>query len=216
MKTILSSAILTACLFGAVAPAHAQAPGVDIRLNPRIGLYEPLSDLGEAPQAASDAATQLSGSLALGLGLELDLAVLPVGLRLNLDYGTGSQVEYGDEGFETQSGYETTVLAVVGDVMFRPIPRLIIAQPYFFAGGGLKQYDFEPTADDPVGTFQDTSDLTVHLGGGLDVGFGPLSLNAEIGDYISWWEQQNLLGGNGDTQIQHDLFVTIGFAMGLL
>lgn len=216
MNSILKSVAAALALAVVAAPAAAQAPGLDVRLNPRIGLYEPLSDLGDAPDAASNAVTELSGSLALGLGLELGIAALPVGLRLNLDYGTGSRVEYGEDGFDTESGYETTVLAVVGDVMFRPIPRLIIAQPYFFAGGGLKQYDFEPTGDDPVGTFQDTSDFTVHLGGGLEVGFGPLALNAEVGDYISWWEPQTLLGGDDGSEIQHDLFLTIGFAMGLL
>lgn len=215
MNSILKPVAAALSLAVLAAPAAAQAPGIDVRLNPRIGFYEPLTDLGAAPDAFN-AAAGLSGSLALGLGLELDLALLPVGLRLNLDYGTGSRVEYGGDGFDRESGYETTVLAVVGDVMFRPIPRLIIAQPYFFAGGGLKQYDFEPTGNDPIGTFQDTSDFTVHLGGGLDVGFGPLSLNAELGDYISWWDRQNILGGNEGSEIQHDLFVTIGFSMGLL
>ncbi len=216
MRTVLSSAIIAATLLGMAAPAAAQAPGIDLRLNPRIGLYEPLSDLGDAPGAASAAADELAGSLALGLGLEIGVAALPVGLRLNLDYATGSRVEYGDDGFETESGYETTVLALAADLMFRPIPRLIIAQPYFFAGGGLKQYDFEPTGGDPIRTFEDTSDFTVHLGGGLDVGFGPLSVNAEVGDYISWWESQNPLDIDADAEIQHDLFLTVGFAIGLL
>ncbi len=215
MKIVLSSAIIAATLFGMAAPAAAQAPGIDFRLNPRIGLYEPLSNLGDAPDAVSTAASELGGSLALGLGVEIGVAALPVGLRLNLDYATGSEVKY-DNGFETESGYETTVLALAADLMFRPIPKLIIAQPYFFAGGGLKQYDFEPTSTDPVGTFEDTSDFTAHLGGGLDVGFGPLSLNAEVGDYISWWESQNPLDVDADSEIQHDLFVTIGFVIGLL
>jgi hypothetical protein len=215
MKNVLSSAIVAATLLGMAAPLAAQAPGIDFKLNPRIGLYEPLSDLGDAPDAASTAASELAGSLALGLGLEIGVAALPVGLRLNMDYATGSEVEY-DDGFETESGYETTVLALAADLMFRPIPRLIIAQPYFFAGGGLKQYDFEPTGSDPVASFEDESDFTVHVGGGLDVGFGPLSLNAEVGDYISWWESQDPLDLDADSEIQHDLFLTVGLAIGLL
>jgi hypothetical protein len=214
MRTVLSSAITATILLVMAAPVHAQVPGIDLKLNPRIGLYQPLSSLGDAPGAAQTSAAELSGSMALGLGLELDMALLPVGVRLNLDYATGTEIQYGDDGFETQPGVETTVLAVVGDLMFRPFPRLVLAQPYFFAGGGLKQYDFEPTGADPVGTFEDTSDFTVHLGGGLEVGFGPLMLNAEIGDYISWWDVQG--GGDESTEIQHDLFITLGFAIGLL
>lgn len=212
MTNATRSVLIAACIIGMAAPVQAQVPGIDVKLNPRIGLYQPLSDLGEAPQAAGEAIAELEGSMALGLGLELDMALLPVGFRVNLDYATGTEVQY-DNGIQTESGVETTVLAVVGDLMFRPFPRLVLAQPYLFAGGGLKQYDFEPTGADPIGDFEDTSDFTVHLGGGLEVGFGPLLLNAEVGDYISWWDVQN---ADGDTETQHDLFLTVGFAIGLL
>lgn len=221
MRTIASSVVagLSLLLLG-VGSAAAQAPGIDIKLNPRIGLYQPLSDLTHADDAAATISSELEGSLALGLGVEIS-SLLPVGIRFNLDYATGSQVSY-DNGFETRDDGETTVLTLVGDLMFRPLPTLLIAQPYFFAGGGIKQYDFEfdeqPSLDsfDPSGLFQDGSDLTVHVGGGLDVGVGPLALNAEVGDYISWWEIQGAATGENDTEIQHDLFVTIGFAIGLL
>lgn len=209
MKTLLQSVIAAACLVLIAAPAWAQAPGIDVKLNPRIGLYAPLSDLGEAQDAATDAAAEMAGSLAIGLGVELDIFLLPVDVRFNLDYATGSEVSR--EGVAEAS--DATLLAVVGDVMFRPLPRVIIAQPYFFVGGGLKQYDFDT---DDIAGFQDTSDPTLHVGGGLEVGLGPLALNAEIGDYISWFEAQDAATTDGDSEMQHDLFVTIGFSIGLL
>ena len=215
----LLTGLVATCLAGGLAlgaaPLSAQAPGIELQLNPRIGLYQPLSDLGQIGDAATNTANELSGSLAIGLGAELAIALLPVDIRFNLDYATGSEVRVEDGDVGTAAGTETTLLALVGDVMLRPIPRIIIAQPYFFAGGGLKQYDFEPTDPDAVATFEDESDWTVHLGGGLDVGLGPIALNAEIGDYISWWEVQSA-ATTDETEMQHDLFVTVGFSIGLL
>lgn len=203
----MKAAIATGFLFLLAAPLHAQAPGIDIRLNPRIGLYEPLSDLGQIGEAGSGVVAEMGGSLALGLGLELDIMMLPVGFRLNMDYATGAEVSRSDGVGEPT---ETTLLAVVGDVMFRPLPKLVLVQPYLFAGGGLRQYDVSDATT--TSSFRASSDPTLHLGGGLDVGFGPLALNAEIGDYISRYE----LTEGGDSETQHDLFVTIGFSIGIL
>lgn len=210
MKTILKSVTVAVCLLLMTVPPGAQAQGLDVRLNPRIGLYEPLSDLGEFQEAGQTVVSEMSGSLALGLGAELDIALLPVGVRLNLDYATGSEVRRTPEGVDVGDPVETTLLAVVGDVIFRPLPRLIVVQPYLFAGGGLKQYavDAETTPE----SFREASDATLHLGGGLDLGLGPLALNAELGDYISRYQLQE----DGDSETQHDLFVTIGFWIGLL
>lgn len=210
MKTLLKSGITAACLLLIAAPAWAQAPGIDVRLNPRIGLYVPLSDLGEIQSAGTTIAAEQSGGLALGLGLELDMVLLPVNVRLNLDYATGAEVQRTQDGAAVGDPIETTLLAVVGDVMFRPLPKVILAQPYLFVGGGLKQYDVG--AETTTASFQSESDPTLHIGGGLDVGFGPLALNAELGDYISWYQLQDA----ENSEIQHDLFVTIGFSIGLL
>lgn len=212
MKTLSKSVIAATCLLLIAAPAMAQAPGIDIRLNPRIGLYQPLGDLGQTQVAGVTITEEMSGSLALGLGVELDVMLLPVGLRLNMDYATGSEISRSEDGVEVQAGDapETTLLAVVGDVMFRPMPKLVLVQPYLFVGGGLKQYDV--SSETTTSSFQDGSDPTIHFGGGLDVGFGPLALNAEIGDYVSWYELQNA----ESSEIQHDLFLTIGFSIGIL
>lgn len=205
MRSIVTAVLTgaTVLAFGA-APAAAQAPGVDFKLNPRIGIYVPLTDLGEVSEGTSVA---MDNSLAVGLGAELQLAALPFGIRANLDYATSSQVNFQTGELESEEG-ETTLLAVAADLVFRPLPRVVVLQPYLFVGGGLKQYDFD-TED--IEGFQDESDPTVHLGAGLDFGLGPLALNAEVSDYISWFELTN-----DESEMQHDLFVTVGFSIGML
>lgn len=210
---IRTTALLSCLLLFGAGEIAAQVPGIQLRVNPRIGLYAPLSDLGDASSTAATTASELSGSLALGLGVELDMAALPVNIRANMDYATGSEVSVTDEGgAEVGESTETTVLALAGDIMFRPIPKIILFQPYLFVGGGIKQYDFDVENLPTGSTLADTSDPTLHLGGGLDFGLGPLSLNAELGDYISWFEPEE----GADSEMQHDLFATIGFSINIL
>jgi hypothetical protein len=209
---ILSRSVLALALLGLIAaPVRAQAPGVDIRLNPRIGLYTPLTNLGEVTDGTATAALELDNSLALGLGLEFDFAALPFGVRANLDYASSSSVNF-EDGPDISDTNEVTMLAVVGDVIYRPLPRVVVIQPYFFAGGGLKSYDFQFDNVGDEDFIDNETDPTFHLGGGVDFGFGPLALNAEISDYISSFEPE----GSDDSEMQHDLFVTLGFSIGLL
>ena len=208
MRSFATAAVLGVLLL-ASAPAAAQVPGVEIRLNPRIGLYVPVSDLGELAGPGAGTTVKMDNSLAVGLGAELQLAALPFGIRANLDYATDSRVNTETGGVE-EEGAETTLLAVVGDLVFRPLPRIIVLQPYLFAGGGLKQYDFQTDAPE---SFESESDPTVHLGFGLDFGLGPLALNAELSDYISWFEIRDT---SDESEMQHDLFMTVGFSIGLL
>ncbi|MFO7893467.1 MAG: outer membrane beta-barrel protein [Longimicrobiales bacterium] len=205
MKTVLKSALVATCLLGMAAPAAAQAPGLELKLNPRVGLYVPLSDLGQATTTAGTIVADKSGSLAFGVGLELGLIGLPFNVRANVDYKTGSEVS--TEG--VTETLEPKMLAIAGDLVFRPLPKLIIIQPYVFVGGGLRQYDFDT---ENTQALEDASDPTVHLGGGLDLTLGPLALNAEIGDYISWYEIQ----ADADAEMQHDMFVSVGIVLGLL
>lgn len=207
MRALMKSVLTAGCLLLLAVPARAQAPGVDIRLNPRIGLYTPLTDLTDASSTIE--AAKLDNSLAIGLGIEFDFAMLPVGLRANLDYATSSSVNF--ENSSINDTNETTLLALTGDLIFRPLPRVVVLQPYLFAGGGIKKYDFSWDAAS-VETIENDSDPTIHLGGGLDFGLGPLALNAELGDYMSWFKPAD----GEDSTMQHDLFVTVGFSIGLL
>ncbi|MFW5951482.1 MAG: hypothetical protein ACOCVZ_05135 [Gemmatimonadota bacterium] len=207
MKATLGAALVAACLVGLAAPAAAQVPGVELTLNPRAGLYIPLTDLGDAGSIMGSMVTEQSGTLALGLGAELRFAG-PVGVRANLDYATGSEISAEGLG-ET---VERTVVMLAGDLVFRPLPRLVVVQPYLYAGGGLRQYDFDFATPQDAGELEDASDPMIHLGGGLELGLGPLAVNAEIGDYISWLEIRE----GADSELQHDLFVSVGVVLSLL
>ena len=211
MKLWFKSASLAVCLLVLAAPLPAQNDGVDVRLNPRVGLYQSLTSLAEVEQAGETVAAELGGALSLGLALQLDLGMMPIGIRANLDYVTGAEVYWEDGGIRTAEG-EATVLAAAGDVMVRVLPRSFVVSPYLFAGGGLKQYDFTLSPDSSIEEFRNESDPTFHFGGGVDLGLGPLSVNAEIGDYVSWFEPDPLL----EAREQHDLFVSIGLSIGLI
>ena len=212
MKRLLKATLAASCLGLVALPAHAQAAGFDVKVNPRIGAYVPLSDITQAQAAGAEIVEEMTGSLALGLGVELQLPVLPFSIRGNLDYATGSEVRVTEDGVERDEGVETTLLAVSGDLVFRPLPQIILVQPYVFAGGGLKQYDVGDEAT--LNSFRDESDPTLHVGGGLDLSLGPLAVNAEVGDYISWYDVQ--AADTDETETQHDLFVTVGISIGLL
>ena len=196
MKAILKTALAAACLLGMAAPAAAQA----VKLNPRVGAYVPLTDFTEV---TSGIETERTGSLALGLGAELGLVGLPFNIRANLDYVTGSEIDAAGTAID---GVDTKILMVAGDLVFRPLPKLILIQPYLYAGGGLRQYDFDT---DNTEALEDASDPVIHVGGGLDLSLGSLALNAEIGDYISWYEVRD------SEATQHDLFVSVGLVLGL-
>ena len=201
MRKVVTTVLTAACLLAFAGAAGAQA----LKVNPRIGLYAPLTDLADAESTAGTIAAEQSGALALGLGVEFGF--LPLDIRANLDYVTGAEVTVdGVSGAE-----ESKMLAVSADLMFRPLPRLIVLQPYVFAGVGLRQYEFEP-ADASVSQLRDADDATIHLGGGLDLALGTFALNAELGDYISWYAIQD----GADAKVQHDVFISLGIILGLL
>jgi hypothetical protein len=176
-----------------------------------VGLYESLTSLTEIEEAGRTVAAELGGSLAVGVGLQLDLGVLPFGVRAKADYATGSKIYWDDNGIRSEGG-EATVLSVAGDVVVRVLPRSFIVSPYLFAGGGLKEYEFTLSQESSIEAFRNDSDPTFHFGGGVDLGLGPLALNAELGDYVSWFEPDPTL----EARPQHDIFLTIGLSFGLI
>jgi hypothetical protein len=211
--TIWRKVALTAAGLALIAgPVRAQGgDGLDVRLNPRIGLYGSLTSLTEIEEAGQTAAAELGGSLAVGLSVQVDLGLMPIGLRANLDYATGSKIFWEEGGFRTEQG-EATVLAAAADVLVRVLPRSYIISPYLFAGGGLKQYDFTLSQESSIEEFRDESDPAFHFGAGVDLGLGPLALNVEVGDYVSWYEPDPVV----EARPQHDVFATLGLSIGLI
>jgi hypothetical protein len=179
---------------------------------PKIGLYAPASGLGEAVAAGQDVARERAGSLAIGLGLELGLPVLPFGVRGNLEFATGSTVTA--EGTTTQPEAESTLLVLVADAVFRPLPRLVLVQPYLLVGGGLKRHEFQvqDLAPQDRQLFPpDQSNPTFHIGTGLDFALGPLGALVEVSDYISRIESETA----GERRRQNDIFVMIGLRVSM-
>jgi hypothetical protein len=193
---IASSAVVIA------APIPVAAQGANVQVVPKIGISMPLGSLGDN--------TELANGLALGVAAELTLPRLPVNLRANLEYAHTADIV---ERSATESVHgEATILNLVGDVVLRPLPATATAQPYFLGGAGIKTYDIAvgPTAGPDLSrTAGTTTRFALHIGGGLDVRFGPMALVLEISDYIS------TLPLGDDSRTQHDVFGMIGFRVAM-
>jgi hypothetical protein len=202
MKTS-TLALLAAVLIlpGTVA---AQVPGIELNFFPRIGRFKPTSELAEF----SGSSAELRGSTAFGVSAELGLPLLPVNLRASLDFVPGTDAVLNDDAvFEG----DNQLLIITGDLVFRLAPPLLPVQPYLLVGGGLKKYDFDNFATALV-TFEDTKDLTGHLGAGISLKLGPIGVSAEVSDYVSWFKVED--GGSG-SKMQNDLFTMVGVRIGM-
>jgi opacity protein-like surface antigen len=197
----MTAAAAALLLAGSTAPAAAQ----NLILQPKVGAYIPASGIGDFQDQTTTIARDRAGSLAIGLGAELTIGALPFNVRGNLEFATGSTVS-ADDGV-TQD-VESTLLAVVADVVFRPIPR-VLAQPYLLVGAGMKVHEFEVdnlSASERELFPPDQTNLTFHIGAGLDIALGPIGLLIEASDYISRLETTP----GGERRLQHDVFVMAG------
>ena len=209
-----------ACLLlcaATAAPAAAQVPGIALEVVPKVGFYTAAADLDAAAAAAGEVVDDRGGSLAFGLALDFGVALSPVSFRAGFDYVSGSEFTYADTtGADLQASGEQTMLAIAGDVVLRPLPRLVVVQPYLLAGAGVKRYDFAfsdvDAGSDVEEVFPDSqTDFTLHAGVGLDLGIGPIALVAEVSDYISWYESEGAEG----SEMQNDIFAMAGIRIGL-
>ena len=196
MRSRLRVATLLVVLLAAGRPAVAQIPGIDVHLGARAGLFSPLSAIGED---GSGRETKIASGLAFGASIEFDIPFSPINVRANVDAAMGRSLEV--DGQEVP-GSKVDVMAVTGDLVFRPLPRVFF-QPYLLAGAGIKRYSTD-------GAFESNSKVTGHLGVGGDLQAGPVSVFGEVSDYIS-----NVDVGT-DSKLQNDLFIMVGFRIGLL
>jgi hypothetical protein len=177
----------------------AQIPGINLNLGARAGMFSPMSTLAET--LFGD--LKLKPGLGIGASLELDLPLSPINVRANVDAALGAKLEL-DDG---ETGDEVDVIAITGDLVFRPLPRIVVFQPYLLAGAGIKRYSSETAGT----AFDDQSDFTGHIGIGGDLKVGPLAVLAELSDYIS-----SFTSGSGESKLQNDVFVMVGFRIGML
>lgn len=180
-----------------VRPAQAQLPVFDVSLTARAGLFTPLSALAED---ASGRETKLASGLALGASVEIDIPLSPINVRASVDAALNRALQV--EGQDV-AGAEADVVAITGDLVFRPLPRIVVIQPYLLAGAGIKKYSTD-------NAFDSGSDFTGHLGIGADLRAGGIMLVGEVSDYISSFDL------SGESRLQNDVFVTLGLRIGLL
>lgn len=200
-KIVLALASLFA--LGATSLA-AQVPGVSLDIVPKIGAEMPLADLPTTPSA--QAVKSMSGAFAWGVAAELGLPGLPFSLRANVDATTKKTVSPATG--ITSGSVDQTMMTIFGDVVFRPLPKIILLQPYVMAGLGVKRYNY--SLSDPSSLFQqsftDRNDLAYHLGVGLDI--GPFVV--EVNDYMNSYKFDG-----GGSKFQQDVFIMAGLRLGL-
>ena len=193
---VVASAV-AGILLGA-ATAHAQLPGFDVHLGVRGGYFTPL---GIVTEDAQNNETQLSTGLGIGATLELDIPLSPINVRGNFAATFGRSLEAEGQG---ALGGEVDIMVLTGDLVFRPIPRLVLAQPYLLLGAGIKRYSTDGAVDE--GT-----DFTGHIGAGADMNLAGISLMVEINDYISAFQASP----GEESHLQNDIFIMAGIRIGL-
>lgn len=180
-------------------PAASQAQGISV--TPSVGVYIPASDLYDLRDEAQQITVDKEGSFAMGLNVEMGM------LRGSLAYASGAQLN--ERGVQNRENIgEGKLLAVAGDVVLRPIPRLIIIQPYLIAGAGLRREDYSYEQDGISDALpKEQSDFAFHAGIGADVMLGKLGVVAELTDFITKDEE--------DKWDQHDAFAFVGLKLKL-
>jgi hypothetical protein len=197
MKKYLTFGIAVIAL--AALPQSSNAQGITI--TPQIGVYVPGNDLDELRSGAETVKVDREGALALGLNVELGF------LRGTVAYASAATLTRSGLTGDTEVG-DGKLLAAAGDIVLRPIPRLLILQPYLLVGGGLRRADYDYDEDGVANAFpENDSDFALHAGIGADLVIGPLGVSAEITDFIS--------KNTDDKWKRHDGFGFVGLKLKL-
>lgn len=185
----------------AAALGLPQALQAQVTITPQIGVYVPGDDFEALRAGADSVSVNKEGALALGLNVELGF------LRGTVAYASAAKLNRRGVSGESEVG-EGKLLAVAADVLLRPIPRLLIFQPYLIAGAGLRRADYSYDTDGLSNAFpENDSDFALHAGIGADVALGPLGVSAEITDFISKNEDNKWK--------RHDAFGFVGLKLKL-
>ena len=177
-----------------LAPVAAQAQGIS--LTPSVGMYIPASDLYQLRDDATQATIDKEGTFALGMNIDFGM------LRGTIAYASGAQIN--QRGVTNQENIgDGKLLAVAGDLVLRPIPRLLIVQPYVIAGAGFRQENYSYNDRGISGAMPaDQRDFALHAGLGADISLGRFAVVAEFSDFITKDEE--------DKWKQHDGFGFVG------
>ena len=195
--------------FVSVFPQKAEA---QLRLLPSVGMYVPVSELGQVEGIAGGIELgKAESTLAYGVAVEFG------SIRANLAYAGDSDIPIDGVGCETCSA-RTTMLVGTAALAIRPIPEILFFQPYLLAGGGLKRYNFDPEnfgEEGLDGILDDQNQFTGQVGLGLTLSLGGLGLFTELNDYISKVElAPDDEDFDWDSDLQHDMIWSLGIALG--
>ena len=187
-------AVLTLGAAAAIVLAiPGRAPAQGISITPLAGAYVP----GGSFHDLQNQAGELKRGGTLGLGFNLDLGLL----RGSFAYATGATISEDGVSGRSEIG-DGSVLVGAADLVFRPLPRLIVLRPYLLGGVGYKKetYSFDQAG---FGGLDDgDNQVVLHAGVGLDLSLGAVSLVAEISDFIG--------RDNNDDWKVHDAFGLVG------
>lgn len=190
--------LMLSVLFGLATTAAARAQGVHV--TPLIGGYIQASDFETLKGEVDEARLSRDATMALGVNLELG------SIRGTLMYVTGAELtQEGILGREKVG--DGSILAIAGDFVIRPIPRILGLQPYALIGAGLKRnsYSFDDSGfgiDFP----KNERDFAGHIGFGADFMLGGLGVTAEFSDFVTYKD-----GSFGP----HDAFASVGVRLRL-
>ena len=195
MRKYLLFGLATLAIAALPSTSHAQ-----IGVTPQIGFYVPGDDFESIRAGADSIKVNKEGSLALGLTVDFGM------LRGSLAYASSATLNSsGGTGGEVGEG---KLLAAAADLVLRPIPRILVLQPYLLVGGGLRRADYSYETDALENAFpKNESDFALHAGIGADVMLGGLGLSAEITDFISKDDE--------DKWARHDAFGFVGLKLKL-
>lgn len=187
-RTFASIAVVGGALAAPVM-AHAQ-----IAITPMVGGYVPSGSVNQVESGAQTVATTRQGTLSLGGNLDLGF------LRGTVDYVSGTTIQ---DASRTNLG-KGNMLAAAGDLVIRPIPRILV-QPYLIAGAGEKFYRYDQTTSffNP-GTQRA---FAWHGGLGADLMLGNVGAVAELTDFVS--------KGSDAKWDAHDAFMMVGMKLKL-
>jgi hypothetical protein len=202
--------IACAALAGALLATPVQA---QMRLIPQVGLYQQFSDLPSVGAGAQQ--IKKEASFAFGAAIELGQPN-KVSFRVNVLRATASEVPVTDIGCQNQTDCaRSTVSSATATLALRPLPNIILVQPFLLAGGGVKRYNYtaENLRNEGLRSLlNDQNQLTGHLGVGTEVNLGLLRLTGEVSDMLSKYDDGQNTSASDD--LQHDVFVTVGLVIG--
>ena len=197
---ILAGAVALVALAGGAASAQS------IHFSPAGGIYTQANSLDQLRSNADAISIKRESALALGGNLELGF------LRATVNYVSGATVKQKSGTSISTSGDigKGKILMGAADAVIRPIPRIVVFQPYALAGIGFKKFDYDINSTS-FQNVKNNSTAAFHAGLGADLMFAGVGVMAEVTDYISQGEEDV----SGNKQLQHDAYGMVGLRLRL-